>query len=219
VTGDCAKGEKLIIGCDEAGIGAISSIFTVCAYACPSSQLEVLTSFKPRDSKAMSDRARRALCADLLSIPRVTVELYNVPVEKTMPQRPSWREAIAQAVKHVITRAGTQNVELLIDGKPDVVLTGYFQRIWGLSPQYVVHGDAQIPVISAASIVAKTERNDRLIDVAKLYPVYGFDEHYGYGTEAHLEAIAVHGICPEHRKIGMLAHYFGINPDEIQEEL
>lgn len=210
--------EKLVIGVDEVGTGAWASVFTICAYGCPARLLGMLAEFKPRDSKSMSDRARRALCADLLSIPRVTVELYSVPVEKTMPQRPAWREAIAQSVKRVITRAGTQNVELLIDGKPDWTLTGYFERVWGLTPQYVVHGDAEVPVIAAASIIAKTERNDILIELAKRYPLYGFEEHYGYGTEAHLEAIAIHGVCPEHRKISALAHYFGISPDSIQEE-
>jgi ribonuclease HII len=136
-----------------------------------------------------------------------------------MPQRKAWREAVVQAVIQVIARAGTQDVELLIDGKEDHVITGYFERQWNLKPNFVIHGDATVPVIGAASILAKTERNDLMLELAKQYPVYGFDEHYGYGTESHLEAIAVHGICPAHRRVSALAHYFGISPDEIQEEL
>lgn len=63
----------------------------------------------------------------------------------------------------------------------------------------VVKGDARYPAISAASILAKVERDQQLIELDTLYPQYGLAKHKGYPTKAHLEALAEHGPCPEHR--------------------
>jgi len=64
----------------------------------------------------------------------------------------------------------------------------------------VIEGDGCVPSISAASIIAKVHR-DRLMErIDKDYPLYGFNKHKGYGTEAHLDAIRQHGVCGEHRK-------------------
>jgi ribonuclease HII len=64
----------------------------------------------------------------------------------------------------------------------------------------VVGGDARVPAISAASIVAKVTRDQWCVDFHQRYPQYGFDAHKGYGTPEHLEALRVHGACPEHRR-------------------
>lgn len=210
--------EKLIVGIDESGTGAFCGPFTVCAFAVPARHAAEVVMAGAKDSKALSDAKRRTTCEWLAVVQGALVDIQVVPAEKTMPQRKAWREAVAQAAISVIGRGGTQNVELFIDGKEDFVLSGYFQRQWGVTPNFVIHGDSTVPVIGAASIFAKTERNDLMLELAKRYPLYGFEEHYGYGTEAHLEAIAVHGVCPAHRKISALAHYFGISPDSIQEE-
>lgn len=213
------KGDKLIIGVDESGTGAWAGPFTVCAYAVPERYAFEVALAGAKDSKVLSDARRRLVCEGLAVVRGLRVDIQAVPVEKTMPQRRAWREAVAQAVIRVISLCGTQNIELLIDGKEDLALSGYFDRQWRIRPKYVVHGDAKEPTIGAASILAKTERNDQMLELAKQYPLYGFDENYGYGTEPHLEAIAVHGICPAHRKINALAHYFGLNPDNITEDL
>lgn len=64
----------------------------------------------------------------------------------------------------------------------------------------VISGDARVPSISAASVIAKVHR-DRLMDeMDKKYPVYGFGSHKGYGTAVHMAAIERHGICPQHRR-------------------
>eukprot|EP00928_Gymnodinium_smaydae_P089121 TRINITY_DN73122_c0_g1_i1.p1 TRINITY_DN73122_c0_g1~~TRINITY_DN73122_c0_g1_i1.p1 ORF type:complete len:881 (+),score=229.38 TRINITY_DN73122_c0_g1_i1:48-2645(+) len=64
----------------------------------------------------------------------------------------------------------------------------------------VVGGDARVPCISAASILAKVHRDRVMAELHAKYPMYGFDSHKGYGTAAHLEAIEAHGVCPEHRR-------------------
>jgi ribonuclease HII len=63
----------------------------------------------------------------------------------------------------------------------------------------VVEGDALVPAISAASILAKTYRDAWMRRLHALYPNYGFDAHKGYGTPAHMRALNAHGICPLHR--------------------
>ena len=64
----------------------------------------------------------------------------------------------------------------------------------------IVGGDAKIAAISAASILAKTERDRRMSQLALEWPGYGFETHQGYGTRAHLEALNRLGPCPEHRR-------------------
>jgi ribonuclease HII len=61
-------------------------------------------------------------------------------------------------------------------------------------------GDLQCPSVSAASIVAKVTRDRMMREYHQTYPAYGFDRHKGYGTEAHLRAIAEHGLSPIHRR-------------------
>ena len=64
----------------------------------------------------------------------------------------------------------------------------------------VVKGDAKISAISAASIIAKTTRDQWLRELDKQYPQYGFARHKGYGTKEHLAAILRYGVLPVHRK-------------------
>ena len=64
----------------------------------------------------------------------------------------------------------------------------------------VVHGDALSVSIAAASILAKVARDAHLRALDRLYPQYGLARNKGYGTRKHLEALAVYGPCPEHRK-------------------
>ena len=63
----------------------------------------------------------------------------------------------------------------------------------------IVKGDSLEPAISAASILAKTERDKEMARLADIYPEYGFDRHAGYPTPEHLAALETHGPCPEHR--------------------
>ncbi len=64
----------------------------------------------------------------------------------------------------------------------------------------IVKGDAVVPSISAASILAKTARDEIMHSLAADYPAYGFDQHKGYGTKAHLDALQRHGPCAAHRR-------------------
>ena len=64
----------------------------------------------------------------------------------------------------------------------------------------VVRGDAKVPSISAASILAKTARDRIMLDMDRLYPDYGFARHKGYGTAVHRQRLQQHGPCEQHRR-------------------
>lgn len=89
-----------------------------------------------------------------------------------------------------------------LSARPDIVLVDGNQRIRGLdiTQKTIIKGDALSAAIAAASIIAKEHRDALMARYAETHPGYGFEEHSGYGTKAHLEAIARLGPCPIHRK-------------------
>jgi ribonuclease HII len=64
----------------------------------------------------------------------------------------------------------------------------------------IINGDRDVKSISAASIIAKTTRDAMLVELDRIYPVYGFAQHKGYATPEHLAALDRHGPCPVHRR-------------------
>ena len=82
--------------------------------------------------------------------------------------------------------------QIIIDGKYNFLR--HESRVTTL-----VDADATVPVVSAASIVAKVARDNFMIRIANDYPDYGFDKHVGYGTKFHQEALAKCGLCDLHR--------------------
>jgi len=85
--------------------------------------------------------------------------------------------------------------------KSDYALVDGFEvRGLEIKQEKVIKGDQRILSIAAASIIAKVTRDRYMIELSKRYPEYGFDEHKGYGTVKHQDAINKYGLCPEHRK-------------------
>ena len=70
----------------------------------------------------------------------------------------------------------------------------------GVLAEAIVDGDATVPAISAASILAKVQRDRWCAEVDAQWPQYGFAAHKGYGTAAHLAALRAHGACEHHRR-------------------
>lgn len=176
-----------ICGCDEAGRGPLAG--PVCAASCilpDDFDTSILN-----DSKKLSEKKRaeleiqikeKALCWSTVFIFQDEIDEINI------------LNATMKAMKLSYLRISRQFPvsRFLVDGnrKPPVADT---------EVEAIVKGDAKIPQIMAASILAKTERDRYMINMDRLYPEYGFAIHKGYGTRRHYEAIKEYGPTPLHR--------------------
>jgi ribonuclease HII len=173
-----------VAGIDESGRGPLAGPLVACALHLPAdTDLPGVM-----DSKTLSDRKRRALLEDITC----TACGYGIGI---VPPDEIDRLGMAESVRVSFRRAaaGLESVTdiYLIDGNP----------VSGLDfpCRFIVRGDARSLSIAAASIVAKVTRDDMMLDMHDLYPVYGFDMNKGYGTPAHLQALEEHGPCSIHR--------------------
>ena len=81
-----------------------------------------------------------------------------------------------------------------------VLVDGLYCPQTGIPSQAIVRGDSKVAAISAASILAKTSRDALMLELHQLHPQYGFADHKGYPTAAHLAALREHGVSSVHRK-------------------
>ncbi|MGO5029683.1 ribonuclease HII [Candidatus Agathobaculum pullicola] len=177
-------GYSAVCGVDEAGRGPIAGPVCAAAVILPGGiVIEGLN-----DSKKLSEKKREALF-DVITENAIAWSVSLVD-EKTIDEI-----NILQSTY----RAMRQAVEGLPQPADFVYVDG--NRSEGLSLPYecVVGGDARIPSIAAASIIAKVTRDRLMRDFAARYPVYGFEKHKGYETRAHDAALLEHGPCPIHR--------------------
>jgi ribonuclease HII len=97
-----------------------------------------------------------------------------------------------RAVRSLEKKIGNQARQLLIDGSFSIALPHMQQSI--------IKGDETVYLIKLASIVAKVHRDRLMVKYHQKYPLYGFDQHKGYGTKLHMEMIKKHGPCEIHRR-------------------
>lgn len=188
------------VGIDEVGRGAWAGPLVLAA-VCYYTRITFPEGLYIRDSKALNRAQRRDSAAFLRKnstfcikiVSRETVDKYGVHKatiqgiidvshkikEKIMRQYQMSEEEYSRRYYH------------LVDGRPVCKLD---QR-----HEFIIGGDDKVPVISAASIVAKVFRDRYMERMGRKYPEYGFERHVGYGTQAHQEAIRTHGISPIHR--------------------
>ena len=173
-----------VIGIDEAGRGPLAGSVVAAAVILPSNfQIEGLT-----DSKKLSEKKRNALyqqitqhcCWSVGEASSVEIDELNI-LRATMI---AMKRAVIKLEKDHLANYDPINYRVLVDGNccPDIP-----------NCKSIIKGDLTVPVISAASIIAKVSRDRQMQDLDSRYPQYGFAKHKGYGTKAHLLALSKYG--------------------------
>ena len=184
-----AHGARRIAGVDEAGRGPLAGPVVVAAVVLGPGRTPVNGL---ADSKQLCANRREALYARIID---KAVAWHVVRVEVEEIDRINIYHAtmlgMRRALEGVIEAVGA--VEALIDGNA-------IPRGLPCAARAIIGGDARDRAIMAASILAKVTRDRAMVALHQQFPQYGFAEHKGYSTPAHLAALATHGPCPHHRR-------------------
>ena len=188
---DFGSSYGVIAGCDEAGRGPLAGPVYAAAVILPEGFYHPLL----KDSKKMTAAQRNqmreiiereALAWSVASISAAEIDEINI---------------LQASIKAMQTALSGLNI------KPDLILVDgnrfnpYYKADGMRIPhKCIVKGDDKVPEISAASILAKTYRDEFMLKIDKEYPLYGWARNMGYPTEEHREAIHAHGLSPYHRK-------------------
>ncbi len=173
----------IVAGVDEAGRGPLAGPVVAAAVILG---LEVPVGLG--DSKQKTERQRSRLYDAVLSMACAV----GVGVAQVIEiERLNILQATLTAMRRAVENLSLRPDRILVDGKhcPDV----------SCRATAIVGGDARVPSISAASIVAKVTRDRMMVELDEIYPEYGFARHKGYPTAAHLRALERCGVCAVHR--------------------
>eukprot|EP00897_Mesotaenium_endlicherianum_P007387 jgi/Mesen1/6677/ME000343S05848 len=188
-----AQGFQRVAGVDEAGRGPLAGPVVAAACVIPSNVfLQGIN-----DSKKLTEVARDKLYEAIISHPEISyaVEVIEAPVIDNINILQATMRAMAACIAK-LDRGG----ELVA---PDFVLVDGNRLPDSLDErraQFVIKGDAESYVIAAASIIAKVTRDRIMARHDERWPMYGFKNHKGYGTAAHVAAMVKHGPCEIHRR-------------------
>ncbi len=175
----------LLGGVDEAGRGPLAGPVVAAAV--------ILDDLNPiaglADSKVLT-AARREALYDEIRAKALCCSVAEASVEEI--DRINILQATMLAMRRAVQGLRLKPVRVLVDGNRIPPLD--------VPAEAIVKGDALVQAISAASILAKVERDRWCAQLHESYPQYGFAGHKGYGTAEHLEALRLHGACPEHRR-------------------
>ena len=188
-----SEGIRLICGVDEAGRGPLAGPVCAAAVILPAN----LDIPGLDDSKKLSDKRRR----ELYPIIKEQAVAYSIAmVDHDQIDQINILQATLLAMEQAING---------LDIKPELALVdGNREKDFGVPVKTVVHGDSLSASIAAASVLAKVTRDDHMLQMAQLYPQYGFEIHKGYGTKAHYAALTEHGPSPIHR-MTFLKKFYG----------
>ncbi|OOF27694.1 MULTISPECIES: ribonuclease HII [Salinivibrio] len=176
---------RLIAGVDEVGRGPlVGAVVTAAVILDPNQPIEGLT-----DSKKLSEKKRLALY-DEIKAKALAWSLGRAEPEEI--DRLNILQATMVAMQRAIAGLAVTPDYALIDGNRVPSLP--------MPAQAVVKGDLRVAEISAASILAKVDRDREMAELDIAYPAYGFAQHKGYPTKAHMAALSEHGALPMHRK-------------------
>lgn len=183
-------------GLDEAGRGCFAGPVFAAAVILPNDFFHPLLN----DSKQLNEKQRELLrpVIEKESIAFAVASVDNDTIDKINILQASYR-AMHLSLDKLTTRPGF----LLIDGNR-------FKPYKKIPHQCIIKGDGKYASIAAASILAKTYRDEFMQKLHTSYPEYGWNRNKGYGTAAHRDAIEQYGLCDHHRKS------FNIQPSPSQ---
>lgn len=175
----------LVAGVDEAGRGPLAGPVVAAAVILDEGQPIAGLADSKKLSAARRDRLydeirAKALCCSVAQASVDEIDQLNI------------LQATMLAMRRAVEGLRLKPRLVLVDGNRLPVLD--------VRAEAIVQGDAKVQAISAASILAKVTRDRGLAELHTQYPAYGFDQHKGYGTAQHLEALDRWGPCPAHRR-------------------
>lgn len=184
---------ELLLGVDEAGRGPLAGPVAVGVIAIPPG-FDILTEFPGvTDSKLLSGQKRERLFEEIEH--RAAAGDINYSIQFSSHAYID-RFGITRAVRKALW-AGVRKLSEPEDSI--VMLDGLLRAPKEYEQRTVIGGDLKVPLVSLASIVAKVMRDRLMEDLSDRYPEYGFEQHKGYGTREHQEAIRRNGLCEIHR--------------------
>ncbi len=172
-------------GCDEAGRGCLAGPVVAAAVILPPDFSNDLLN----DSKQLTAKQRASLRTIIEAEAAAWAVAFISPEEI---DRINILQASIMAMHKAVAKLAIKPQYLLIDGNR-------FKPYPGIPHQCIVKGDAKMMSIAAASILAKTHRDEYMETIAKEFPAYGWDRNKGYPTRDHRAAIAAQGTTPYHR--------------------
>lgn len=173
-------------GCDEAGRGPLAGPVFAAAVILPHGFSHPMLN----DSKKMTPKARKELRCIIEDV-ALAWAVEEVGVDEIDSLNILW--ASVEGMRRAVARLSVKPDFLLVDGNR-------FRSMEGYRHVTVVHGDATYASIAAASVLAKTHRDARMLELAKEYPQYGWERNMGYPTPEHIEALRRYGMTPYHRR-------------------
>ena len=173
-------------GCDEAGRGCLAGPVFAAAVILPKDyHHRILT-----DSKKLSEKNRNSLRKD---IEANAIDFAVTPVDNIKIDEINILQASILAMHLSLDKLKKKFGFIIIDGN-------YFKPYRDLPYKTIVKGDSRYFSIAAASILAKTYRDEFITEAHEQYPEYGWIKNKGYATASHRAAIMKHGLCPLHRR-------------------
>ena len=182
---------KLIGGIDEAGRGPLAGPVSVALVVAPHGFRFYHPKLgKIRDSKKLSPAKRDAWYNFLTTHPRLS--FVRTFVHPQLIDRINILRATHRGAERLVLRAGQKPQFIYLDGS--------LKLSSSIPHKVVIHGDDRIPIVAAASIIAKVSRDRYMRRKAKEFPRYKFEVHKGYGTPLHIKLLRTHGPSPLHRE-------------------
>lgn len=191
-------------GCDEAGRGCLAGPVFAAAVILPKDFSHPLLN----DSKLLTEKERyelrpvieeKAIAFSIASLCNKKIDRYNILQASV--------KSMHLAVKNLSVRPQL----LLVDGN-------YFRRFRRLPHRCIVQGDAIYASIAAASILAKTYRDDYMLSLHRKYPQYNWAQNKGYATREHQRALRRFGPCRYHRRSFRLSYNISLTSEEAADE-